>query len=158
MTVQKSRKDEEMRTSCEEMRDARGDITVLAGRRILLCEDNEINQEIAVALLTTRGMDVDVAENGSVARDKFADSAVGTYDAILMDIRMPVMTGYEATREIRGLDRPDAATVPIIAMTADAFADDVQRCRAAGMNGHIAKPVDPQKLYMMLASLLKEQS
>jgi two-component system sensor histidine kinase/response regulator len=71
---------------------------------------------------------------------------------------MPVMTGYEATREIRGLDRPDAATVPIIAMTADAFADDVQRCRAAGMNGHIAKPVDPQKLYMMLASLLKEQS
>jgi CheY-like chemotaxis protein len=81
---------------------------------------------------------------------------VGYYDAILMDIRMPVMDGYEAARKIRKLDRPDAKTVPIIAMTADAFEDDVQKCLDAGMNGHVAKPVEPGLLYSALADNMKE--
>jgi len=118
----------------------------LTGRHILLCEDHPLNQEIARALLEERGCVVEIADNGQDGVEQFRRSRVGFYDAILMDIRMPVMDGYEATRQIRALARADARTVPIVAMTADAFSDDVQKCLAAGMNGHIAKPIEPEQM------------
>jgi signal transduction histidine kinase len=126
----------------------------LAGKHILLCEDHPLNQEIAVAMLRDKQMQTEVAENGRRGVELFKRSGAGFYDAILMDIRMPVMDGYEAAREIRALDRPDAKTVPIIAMTADAFTDDVQKCFEAGMNGHTAKPIDPNELYAELEKLM----
>jgi signal transduction histidine kinase/CheY-like chemotaxis protein len=129
----------------------------LSGRRILLCEDNALNREIAIALLKDKGMEVDTAENGEVGVRKFTDSAPGTYDAILMDIRMPVMDGIEAAKKIRLSDRNDAKSVPVIAMTADAFNDDIQKCTDAGMNAHLAKPVDPEHLYQVLGSAIAHQ-
>jgi CheY-like chemotaxis protein len=134
------------------------DYADLAGKHILLCEDHPLNQEIAEALLNENGMTVVTAENGLVGKEKFSRSTPGYFSAILMDIRMPVMDGYEATREIRKLERPDAKTVPIIAMTADAFADDVQHCLDAGMNGHIAKPIDPTLLCRTLSELIAKQN
>ncbi len=128
--------------------------TALTGKHILLCEDHPMNQEIAKALLTKRGLSVDIAENGAVGVKAFENSAVGFFDCILMDIRMPVMNGYEAARAIRSLSRADAKSVPILAMTADAFSDDVQKCLDAGMNGHIAKPIDPELLYKELSETL----
>jgi signal transduction histidine kinase/AmiR/NasT family two-component response regulator len=128
----------------------------LLGRRVLLCEDNALNREIALALLQDKGMNVVCAENGRVCVDAFEKSARGEYDAVLMDVRMPVMDGIEAAKAIRHLDRPDAATVPILAMTADAFADDIQRCLDAGMNGHIAKPIEPDNLYQILQKALND--
>ena len=130
----------------------------LSGRKVLLCEDNEMNMEIALSLLNEKNIAADTALDGRESVKKFAESAEGEYSAVLMDIRMPVMNGYEATGAIRALEREDAKTVPIIAMTADAFADDVQRCLDAGMNGHIAKPIDPQQLYGTLAAFIKQQS
>ncbi|HUM83432.1 MAG TPA: response regulator [Lachnospiraceae bacterium] len=127
--------------------------TAMDGKRVLLCEDHPMNQEIAKALLAKRGLLVDTAENGAEGVRTFANSAVGFYDCILMDIRMPVMNGYDAARAIRSLSRPDAKSIPILAMTADAFSDDVQRCFDAGMNGHIAKPIDPEKMYHTIAEL-----
>ena len=127
----------------------------LRGRHILLCEDHPLNQEIASALLQEKQIQVTTAENGQSGVDLFKRSSLGFYDAVLMDIRMPVMDGYEATRQIRALGRPDAAVVPIIAMTADAFVDDVQKCFEAGMNGHMAKPIDPDVLFVELAKLIK---
>ena len=127
---------------------------VLAGRHVLLCEDHPLNQEIAQTLLEKAGMRVEIAENGQLGLERFTRSPAGFYDLILMDIRMPVMDGCEASRRIRALDRPDAETVPIVAMTADAFLDDMQKCFDAGMNAHIAKPVDPEKLYETLAEVL----
>jgi signal transduction histidine kinase len=126
----------------------------LSGRRVLLCEDNALNCEIAVALLQDRGIEAVVARNGLEGLQTFAQSRPGEFAAILMDVRMPVMDGYEATRKIRALDRPDAESIPILAMTADAFADDVQRCLDAGMNGHLSKPIDPALLYRTLQRLL----
>jgi CheY-like chemotaxis protein len=122
----------------------------LRGRKVLLCEDNKLNQEIAVALLGDKGIIVDTAWDGTAGVEKFRGSDIGEYDAILMDIRMPNKGGIEAAREIRGMDRADAAAVPIIAMTADAFDEDIRRCMAAGMNAHIAKPIDPHILYETL--------
>ena len=127
----------------------------IAGRTVLLCEDNAMNREIAVALLNREGLEVVTAENGAEGVRAFAASAEDEYRAILMDIRMPVMDGIEATVAIRELDRPDASTIPIIAMTADAFADDVRRCLDAGMNEHIAKPIDPSRLHAVLVSLIR---
>ena len=129
------------------------DFTELAGMHVLLCEDHPLNQEIAKALLEEKGVLVELAGDGQIGLRAFENSAASYYDCILMDIRMPVMDGYETTRAIRQLDRSDAETVPIVAMTADAFDDDVKKCLAAGMNGHIAKPIDPQKLYSVLSSL-----
>jgi len=126
----------------------------LSGRRVLLCEDNELNREIAVAVLREQKMETVTAENGAVGLQKFAQSAEGEYAVILMDIRMPVLDGYETARRIRAMERPDAKTIPIIAMTADAFADDVRKCLSAGMNGHIAKPIDPEKLYRQISLVL----
>jgi CheY-like chemotaxis protein/two-component sensor histidine kinase len=131
------------------------DAAVLAGRRVLLCEDHPLNQEIARALLSARGVSVETAENGRQGVELFRKSPVGYFDAVLMDIRMPVMDGYAAAKNIRSLRRADAGSVPIIAMTADAFADDVRKCFAAGMNGHIAKPVDPSRLYAVLSDVLE---
>lgn len=124
--------------------------TALVGKRLLLAEDNDLNWEIAEELLSELGLIVERAENGKICADLFRNSSIGQYQAILMDIRMPVMTGYEATEAIRAMDRPDAGTIPIIAMSADAFSDDVQHCLDSGMNAHIAKPVDMQELVRIL--------
>ena len=128
----------------------------LAGKHILLAEDMLINAEIMIELLGMRDMEVDHAENGQLAVNMFSQSPENHYDAILMDVRMPVMTGLEATAAIRDLNRPDAKTVPIIAMTANAFDEDVQRSLQAGMNAHLSKPVDPEHLYETLEILIKE--
>lgn len=122
----------------------------LSGRRILLAEDNELNWEIASELLSDLGVQLEWAEDGQICLDKFLDSPEGYYDAILMDIRMPIMTGYESTQAIRALDRSDASSIPIIAMTADAFSEDIQRCLSCGMNAHIAKPIAVSELARLL--------
>lgn len=126
----------------------------LAGRRVLLAEDNELNWEVARELLGALGLELTWAENGREAVDAFASSEPGTFDAVLMDIRMPEMDGYQATRAIRALPRPDAATVPVIAMTADAFSEDIGRARDAGMDAHVAKPIDLRELVRTLARCL----
>ena len=128
----------------------------LKGRRILLAEDMMINAEIMKQLLLMGGMETDVAENGQIAVELFENSEIGTYDAILMDVRMPVMDGLEATARIRELSHGDAKTIPIIAMTANAFDEDVQRSLQAGMNAHLSKPVEPERLYATLRELIKD--
>ena len=127
----------------------------LSGKRILLAEDNAINTEVAPLLLKSKGADVDVAENGLRALEKLAKSEEGYYDAILMDIRMPIMDGLTASRSIRNLSNKDAANIPIIAMTANAFDDDVNKSKAAGMNAHLAKPIDPKRLFRTLVELIR---
>ncbi len=127
---------------------------VLEGRRVLLAEDMEINAEIMMDLLDMEGIAAEHAENGQVAVDMFTQHAVGYYDAVLMDVRMPVMDGLAAARALRALDRPDAQTVPIIALTANAFDEDVQRSLQAGMNAHLSKPVEPDRLYETLGRLI----
>ena len=134
------------------------DAPALKGKRILLCEDHPLNQEIARTLLEEKGMNVSVAGDGKTGLEMFKGSPSGYYDAILMDVRMPVMDGIEATKAVRATDRPDAGTVPIIAMTADAFAEDVQRCLRAGMNGHLAKPIDPETMYREIEACLALRS
>lgn len=124
----------------------------LAGLHILLVEDNEINQEIAKELLLMEGASVDVADNGEQALNIFARSEEGYYQLVLMDIQMPVMDGYMATAALRSLRRDDAKTAIILAMTANVFSDDVIKAEASGMNGHISKPFDPDKLYAMIAA------
>lgn len=126
-----------------------------AGKRVLLVEDNELNREIAVEILGMTGLMVEEAEDGKVALDMFADSEVGYYDMIFMDVQMPEMNGYEATSAIRALNRADAATVPIVAMTANAFAEDVQAAKSYGMNEHMAKPIDMNKLKHTLVKWLR---
>ena len=123
----------------------------LSGKKILVVEDMPVNAEILMMILEMRGMTSELAENGKVAVEKFAASAENHFDAVLMDIRMPVMDGLQATVAIRELNRPDAKTVPIIAVTANAFEEDVQRSLQAGMNAHLTKPVDPERLYQTLA-------
>lgn len=121
-----------------------------SGKHVLLVDDNELNREIATEILQMEGFTVDIAVNGKDAVDRFSSSEINGYDMIFMDVQMPVMNGYEASRAIRALDREDAQRVPIVAMTADAFAEDVQNAKAAGMNAHIAKPLDVEKLFEML--------
>ncbi len=118
----------------------------LTGLRILLVEDNEFNMEIANVLLTDAGAVVDMATDGKSATEIFGASDIGSYALVLMDVMMPVMDGCEATKVIRGMDRPDAASIPIIAMTASTFAEDIRRCKEAGMNVHIPKPLDVSQL------------
>ncbi len=124
------------------------------GRRVLLVEDNELNLEIATELLSYTGVEVESAENGQVAVDKFKASGEGYYDLVFMDIQMPVMNGYEAAVNIRALDRQDSGKVPIIAMTANAFSDDIFKAHEAGMNDHISKPVEVEKLIEALRKWL----
>ena len=127
----------------------------LTGRKILLAEDMFINAEIMKEILSMKEMQVDHGENGKITVELFEKSPLNYYDAVLMDIRMPVMDGLQATEKIRALDRPDAKTVPIIAITANAFDEDVQRSLQAGMNAHLSKPVDPEKLYQTLEEFIK---
>ncbi len=127
----------------------------LTGRRILLAEDVEINAEIISMLLESRDMEVDLAQNGQIAVDKFGAHEPGYYDAVLMDMRMPEMDGLEATRRIRAMDREDARCIPIIALTANAFDEDVQRSLQAGLNAHLSKPVHPEVLFETLESLIQ---
>ena len=122
----------------------------LRGRHILLVEDNDLNLEIAQFMLENEGMIVSTARNGQEAVDAFVSSTSGTYDVILMDIMMPIMGGLEATRMIRASAHPDAKTVPIFAMTANAFTDDIARSKKAGMNEHLTKPLNAKKVIQMI--------
>ena len=132
---------------------AKGEVQ-FAGERILLVEDNELNLEVAASLLEMKGLTIESACNGLQALEKFCSTPVGYYDAVLMDIRMPVMDGLEAARNIRLFDKSDAQTIPIIAMTANAFDEDVEKSHAAGMNAHLAKPIDPEKLFAVLQEFI----
>ena len=128
----------------------------LSGRHVLLAEDIELNAEIMMDILEMEEVETDHAENGAIAVDLFRDHPCGTYDAILMDIRMPEMDGLEAAAAIRAMDRSDAKTIPIIALTANAFDEDVQRSLQVGMNAHLTKPVEPDHLYQTLGELIYE--
>lgn len=125
----------------------------LQGKHILLVEDNKLNQEIAQTILTEAGFVIDTADDGTVAVDKLSKAAAGQYDLVLMDIQMPLMDGYEATRQIRALDT-EIASIPIIAMTANAFDEDKEKALATGMNGHLAKPINICLLKKAIAKAL----
>ena len=126
-----------------------------SGKKILLCEDNELNMEISKTLLESRGFAVICAENGSVGVEKFSKAPAGSFCAVLMDLRMPVMDGYEAAGKIRSLDRSDATTVPIIAMSADAYPEDIRKGVGVGMNAHIAKPIDAAQMFRTLENFCR---
>ena len=132
-----------------------GKIRSLEGMRILLVEDNEMNREIACEILEEKDVIVDTAEDGDIAVEKMQNASEGQYDLVLMDIQMPRMNGYDATRAIRKLSNPYAANIPIIAMTANAFDEDKRNALDAGMNGHLAKPIDVQKLFDTLSEVMK---
>ena len=122
---------------------------------MLLAEDVQVNAEIMMMVLQMRQIEADLAENGRIAVEKFADHPAGYYDAILMDMRMPEMDGLEATQQIRAMAREDAKSIPIIALTANAFDEDVQRSMQAGLNAHLSKPVQPDILFETLESLVQ---
>ena len=128
---------------------------ILQGMRFLCAEDNELNAEILIELLKIEGAECTICENGEEILKAFEQSAPGDYDMILMDVQMPVMNGYEATKAIRRSSHELAKKIPIIAMTANAFSEDIQHSLAAGMNAHIAKPVD-MKLLITMINELKE--
>lgn len=128
----------------------------LSGRTVLVAEDVEINSDILKMVLQMRNIESEVAVNGRIAVDMFSSHPEGYYAAILMDMRMPEMDGLEATRKIRSMNRPDAKTIPIIALTANAFDDDVQRSLQAGLNAHLTKPVKPEALFQTLEELVVE--
>ena len=127
-------------------------------KRFLLAEDNEINAMIVIELLARRGAAVDRAENGQAVVERFRSMPAGTYDAILMDIQMPVLNGWEATEQIRALDHEDAAAIPIIALSANDYTEDIERSHAAGMNGHVGKPIDLNVLKAQLAAATAEEA
>ena len=137
---------------------AEADDSALAGSRVLMAEDVDQNAEILADLLEMEEIESEHAENGEIAVQMFAQSPVGYYNAVLMDVRMPVMDGLDATRAIRELDRPDAKTVPIIAMTANVFDEDVERSLQAGMNAHLSKPIEPERLYETMAKLIAQRN
>ena len=125
---------------------------------MLLAEDNDLNAEISIAMLMTEGLVVDRVEDGIQCVHRIEHSPADTYDLILMDIQMPNMDGYRATEVIRGLSEKDKATIPIIAMTANAFEEDRKKALAKGMNGHIAKPVDAEKVEKTICGVLSRRS
>ena len=127
----------------------------LQGRRVLLAEDVMVNAEIMMMVLAMREIQVEHAENGKIAVEMFRDHEEGYYDAILMDMRMPEMDGLEATETIRRMERKDAKTIPIIALTANAFDEDVQRSLQAGLDAHLSKPVEPELLFETLENLIR---
>ena len=127
------------------------------GKRILLAEDNELNREIAAEILKEAGFLVECAEDGKQACDMLSQAKAGYYHLILMDIQMPVMDGYTATRAIRSMADPALANIPIIAMTANAFEEDREQAMAAGMNGHLPKPIDLEKMMALLRDLFRQK-
>lgn len=129
----------------------------LCGKQCLLVEDNELNAEIAETFLSMAGMKSMKAVNGREAVELYLKMEPGFFDIILMDILMPVMNGYDACREIRASGRPDSLTVPIVAMTANAFSEDVERAEESGMNAHIAKPIDADRMMHVLKEALEGQ-
>ena len=131
------------------------EVPLFEGRRLLLVEDNELNREIAMEILGEYGFILDAAENGAVAVEKVANSAPGTYDLILMDIQMPVMDGYEATRRIRALENRKLAEIPILAMTANAFDEDRRAAEENDMDGFLAKPIQMEKVIHLLKQVLE---
>ena len=133
-------------------------IHTIKGKRILLVEDNELNAEIAKTVLEDVGALITRAENGQQAVELFKEKPAGTFDAILMDLMMPVMDGYTATRKIRSLEHSDAKTIPIIAMTANAFQEDAEKCIAVGMNAHLAKPLDIEKMMITICHLVNKKN
>ena len=133
-------------------------IHTIKGKRILLVEDNELNAEIAKTVLEDVGALITRAENGQQAVELFKEKPAGTFDAILMDLMMPVMDGYTATKKIRSLEHSDAKTIPIIAMTANAFQEDAEKCIAVGMNAHLAKPLDIEKMMITICRLVNKEN
>jgi CheY-like chemotaxis protein len=125
----------------------------LSGKRMLLVEDNEFNREIAVDILSETGMDIDEAEDGSIAVNKLIQNGAGYYNVVLMDIQMPIMDGYTAARTIRSFEDKNLANIPIIALSANAFDEDKQKSLDAGMNAHLAKPIDVNELVHTLAMI-----
>ena len=139
----------------QEAKSAQG-AELIKGKRILLAEDNDLNAEIALFILRNMGLEVERVEDGAQCVSTLEQQPAGTYDLIFMDVQMPKMDGYTATQKIRALDDKEKAAIPIVAMTANAFAEDRERALAAGMNGHIAKPIDVKKLEQALVKLLGE--
>ena len=133
-------------------------IHTIKGTRILLVEDNELNAEIAKTVLEDVGALITRVEDGQQAVKLFKEKPAGTFDAILMDLMMPVMDGYTATKKIRSLEHSDAKTIPIIAMTANAFQEDAEKCIAVGMNAHLAKPLDIEKMMTTICHLVKKKN
>ena len=129
-----------------------------SGLRFLVAEDNEINAEILMELLGAEGVNCEVMDNGKLALERFCESREGEFDVILMDVQMPVMNGYDATRAIRALPRKDASKIPIIAMTANAFAEDVKDALNAGMNAHVPKPIDMDVVKETISYYLNERN
>ncbi len=148
--------DENAQKIAEQKVDA-DEVINLKGMKILLVEDNELNLEIAQDLLAEQGVNVTTARNGKFAVEAFKSTDAGTFDVILMDIMMPVMDGIEATKAIRALDRSDAKTIPIIAMTANAYDEDIKKTHEAGMNAHLSKPIDVPRLYAQLAECYRQK-
>lgn len=134
------------------------DFNLLKGKHILVCEDNLMNREIVKKLLEKHGMEVDTAEDGLIGYQKFIDSKQHFYDAILLDIRMPNLDGFATARKVREADHPDAQTIPILALSADAYDSDVRSALACGMDGHLAKPVNPQELFTRLLEVTKART
>ena len=130
---------------------------MLAGCRVLMAEDVEQNAEILADLLDLEDIDSEHAENGEIAVRMFSEHPAGYYDAILRDVRMPVMDGLMATKQIRAMEREDAKTIPIIAMTANVFDEDVERSMQAGMNVHLSKPIEPERLYETMTKLIHKR-
>ena len=145
----------EMESADKENEPASYDVNMFKDKRLLLVEDNELNREIAATILKEVGFIIDTAVDGQEAVNIIKESPASIYDLILMDVQMPVMNGYEATRAIRSLDDPVKANLPIIAMTANVFKKDLNDAKEAGMNGHIAKPLDIEKMFATLAEFLK---
>ncbi len=127
----------------------------LVGMKVLVVEDNELNLEIVTEVLRERGLLVTTAENGQIAVELFENSRQGTFDVILMDMHMPVMGGVEATKRIRAMAHADAQTIPILALTANDFEEDIRQTREAGMNDHLTKPFDMEKIFGALAAYAK---
>ena len=142
--------------NAEEMEETEDEFAIedLPKGRILLAEDNELNQEIAVAILEEAGLDVEVAGNGQIAVEMLKKSEPGYYQLVLMDVKMPVMNGYEATKVVRKMENRELASIPIFAMTANAFEEDKREALNCGMNGHLAKPIDVEQLFKLLRKVL----
>lgn len=134
------------------------EVNSINGLKVLAAEDNEINAEILIELMEIEGVQCDIAQNGQIAVEKFENSEVGAYDLIFMDVQMPIMDGYAATRAIRAGNHPEAKTIPIIAMTANAFDDDIKKAFDAGMNAHLAKPIDMDKLKSVVSELIQNKN